>query len=74
MNIESDTRERVIRLEEKVTGVRRELDEISSKLDEVVEMLHRVRGIGWFGLTLLTVAGSAGTVLGWFVKGALGRL
>lgn len=74
MDIEADTRERVIRLEEKVTSVRRELDDISEKLDEVVEMLHRVRGIGWFGLTLLTVGGSLGTVLGWFIKGLLGRL
>lgn len=69
MSVETDTRDRVIRLEEGFTNfktvVKGDLDAHGTKIDEMYELLTRARGIGWLGVAMLGVAGSIGGFIMW---------
>ena len=69
MSAETDTRDRVIRLEEGFvnfkTVVKDDLDAHGTKIDEMYELLTRARGIGWLGVAMLGVAGSIGGFIMW---------
>ena len=69
MSVETDTRDRVIRLEEGFanfkTVVKGDLDAHGTKIDEMYELLTRARGIGWLGAAMLGVAGSIGGFIMW---------
>lgn len=69
MSVETDTRDRVIRLEEGFTNfktvVKDDLDAHGAKIDEMYELLTRARGIGWLGVAMLGVAGSIGGFIMW---------
>ncbi len=69
MSVETDTRDRVIRLEEGFANfkgvVKYDLDAHGAKIDEMYELLTRARGIGWLGVAMLGVAGSIGGFIMW---------
>ena len=69
MSVETDTRDRVIRLEEGFANfkgvVKDDLDAHGTKIDEMYELLTRARGIGWLGVAMLGVAGTIGGFVMW---------
>ena len=69
MSVETDTRDRVIRLEEGFVNfkgvVKDDLDAHGAKIDEMYTLLTRARGIGWLGVAMLGVAGSIGGLIMW---------
>lgn len=69
MSVETDTRDRVIRLETSFdnfkTDVKDDLDAHGKKIDEMYELLTRARGIGWLGVAMLGVASSIGGFIVW---------
>lgn len=67
MSIETDTRDRVIRLESKIENLTDRFDTAQERIDEMYELLTRARGIGWFWITGLAFAGAAGSGVTWVI-------
>lgn len=69
MSVETDTRDRVIRMEEGFANFKRDvrdnLEAHGKKIDEMYELLTRARGIGWLGVAMLGVAGTIGGFIMW---------
>lgn len=72
MSVETDTRDKVIRVEVELMALNKRFDHFAEKhdafaekMDTVVTMVAQARGIGWFGLTMIPVAGAVGSFLTW---------
>lgn len=69
MSVETDTRDRVIRMETSFDNfkadVRDDLESHGKKIDEMYELLTRARGIGWLGVAMLGVASTVGGGVVW---------
>lgn len=72
MSVETDTRDRVIRLETELAHLRASLEdyferqeERDKKLEEVHGVVAKAKGIGYFGLAMIPVAGAIGGFLTW---------
>jgi uncharacterized protein YlxW (UPF0749 family) len=61
----SDTRDRVIRLEERVKHMEETLDSMSKKVSEMHSLLQQARGARWLLIGVAMMIGAAG---GFFVK------
>ena len=69
VSVETDTRDRVIRLE---TGfgnfkqeVKDDLLEHGRKIDEMYELLTKAKGVGWIGVVMLTLSSALGGAAMW---------
>jgi hypothetical protein len=58
MSDTTDTRDRVIRLEEQMRAMREEQDEMSAKVTEMHQLLLQARGAKWVVITLWVVLGA----------------
>jgi hypothetical protein len=72
MSVETDTRDRVIRLETEMGHMRAALEDFlerqaaqNKKLEEVHGVVAQAKGIGYFGLAMIPVAGAIGGFLTW---------
>lgn len=76
MSVETDTRDRVIRLEAEMSHMRLLLegfiekqtaktDDHADKLDTVYDIVAQAKGIGYLGLAMIPVAGAIGGFLTW---------
>lgn len=69
VSVETDTRDRVIRLETGFAGFKQEVkDDLEShgkKIDEMYELLTKARGIGWLGVGLVTVSSAISGAVVW---------
>jgi len=69
MSVETDTRDRVIRIETSFAAfqsdVKDDLESHGKKIDEMYELLTRARGIGWLGVAMLGVASTIGGFIVW---------
>ena len=61
MTLETDTRDRVIRLEEKVEQLTRDIAGMDAKVTEIYALLQQARGARWM---LIVIWLGAGAVLG----------
>jgi predicted esterase YcpF (UPF0227 family) len=57
VSLESDTRDRVIRLEAEMSGMRRDFEDMSEKVTEMHALLLQAKGARWVIIGAATVGG-----------------
>lgn len=62
-DVESDTRDRVIRLEMQMQHVEKTLNGMSTKVDEMHKLLQQARGARWLLVGVAVAIGAAGGFL-----------
>ncbi|MBP2147387.1 hypothetical protein [Xanthobacter flavus] len=74
-DVETDTRDRVIRLETQMEHMEKTLANMSTKVDSMHALLQQARGARWFLVGIAMVIGAAGgflvklgTIVGWPVR------
>lgn len=74
-DVETDTRDRVIRLETQMEHMEKTLASMSTKVDSMHALLQQARGARWFLVGIAMVIGAAGgflvklgTIFGWPMK------
>lgn len=74
-DVETDTRDRVIRLETQMEHMEKTLASMSAKVDSMHALLQQARGARWFLIGIAMVIGAAGgflvklgTIFGWSMK------
>lgn len=68
MSVETDTRDRVIRLETSLQHLRDDFDETKQKVEEIYELLVKARGAKWLWIVSMTCAGAFGSGLAYILK------
>ena len=69
MTPETDTRDRVIRLEAKVEQLTRDIAGMDAKVTEIYALLQQARGARWMLIVVWLVAGALlGKIASWMAK------
>jgi len=72
MSIESDTRDRVIRMEADLLNLRNDFDEANQKITAMHDLLQQAKGVRWLIVIMATIGGfvasKIGSLLPWLIK------
>ena len=63
MSVETDTRDKVIRLEVEMAELRRDFAKQAAKVDAMYDLLVQAKGARWLWLVLLASAGALGSLV-----------